>query len=438
MLAFTFPGQGSQRPGMGRPWVEHPSWEVVQEATEVGGRDVARLLLDAGQDELTLTANAQLATYVLSLVVLDAIERVGIEPRLCAGHSLGEYTALTASGALGFDEGVRLVVERGEAMHHAAEERPGTMAAVMGGDDDTAEAACQRAEDEVWVANYNAPGQVVIAGTVEGVEAASAIAKELGARKVVPFPVAGAFHTTLMASARARLRKALSDTPFSAPEVPVVANVDARSHTAPAEWPQLLSAQLCSPVRWRQSLETLASLGATRLVEVGPGGVLTGLARRTVPDLAAIAVAGPDDLDKLVDAVAGSETWQAYAASHQGEHLYTSERVVVSPAAGVFEPAPGMSAPGPGGLGPGGPGPGRLGTNGLGPNGPGGSGLGGAAGTGGDAGARVAVGDLLGTVGAVEVRTPFAGTVVGFLAHPGERVAGGEPIAWVRVGAEGA
>ena len=158
MLAFTFPGQGSQRPGMGRAWLEHPSWEVVEEASAVAGSDVARLLLDVDQDELTLSANAQLATFVLSLVVLDAIERVGIEPTLCAGHSLGEYTALAASGALGFEEGVRLVVERGEAMHNAAEEHPGTMAAVMGADDDAVDAACQRAEGEVWVANYNAPG----------------------------------------------------------------------------------------------------------------------------------------------------------------------------------------------------------------------------------------------------------------------------------------
>jgi len=414
VLAFTFPGQGSQRPGMGRPWTEHPSWEVVEEASVVGNRDVARLLLEAELDELTLTANAQLATFVLSLVVLDAIERVGIEPTLCAGHSLGEYTALVASGALGFEEGVRLVIERGEAMHHAAEERPGTMAAVMGADDDTVEAACQRAESEVWVANYNAPGQVVIAGTREAVDAAGAIAKELGARRVVPFPVAGAFHTALMSPARSWLRKALSDTVFSAPEIPVVANVDARAHPGADEWRGLLSAQLCSPVRWRQSLVTLAGLGATRFVEVGPGGVLTGLARRVLPDAAAVAVATPDDLDGLVDAVAGSETWSAYASAHQGEHLYTSERVVISPAAGVFERAAGLGAPGPAGLGDAGTaGPGQQGT-------------------------AVAVGDLLGTVGTAEVRTPFAGTVVAFLAHPGERVAGGEPIAWLRVPADGA
>ncbi|HUC35735.1 MAG TPA: ACP S-malonyltransferase [Acidimicrobiales bacterium] len=404
MLAFTFPGQGSQRPGMGRPWVEHPSWEVVTEASEVAGRDVERLLLEAEQTELTLTANAQLATFVLSLVVLDAIERVGVEPTLCAGHSLGEYTALTAAGALAFEDGVKLVVERGEAMHEAAEERPGTMAAILGATDDDAEAACQRAEGEVWVANYNAPGQVVIAGEPEAVRRAGAIAKEIGARKVMPFPVAGAFHTLLMAPARARLRKALSDAPFTDAEIPVVANVDARSHHSPGDWPGLLSAQLCGPVRWRQSLETLEREGATRVVEVGPGGVLTGLARRTLPEVDAVSVGSPDDLEKLLEVLSGNETWHAYAAAHQGEHLYTSERVVVAPVAGLFEPDPGISVPGPGGL-----------SGGGGPD------------------VEVLVGALLGHIGATEVRTPFAGCLVGFLAHRGERVMAGEPVAWLRV-----
>jgi [acyl-carrier-protein] S-malonyltransferase len=404
LLAFTFPGQGSQRPGMGRPWLEHPSWEVVTEASGVAGRDSARLLLDADQNELTLTGNAQLATFVLSLVVLDAIERVGVEPALCAGHSLGEYTALVAAGALAFEDGVRLVVERGEAMHHAAEERPGTMAAVLGTSDDDAEAACQRAEGDVWVATYNAPGQVVISGDPLAVERASEIAKELGARKVMPFPVAGAFHTMFMAPARARLRKALSDAPFTEAEVPVVANVDARAHSAPGDWPGLLSAQLCGPIRWRQSLETLAREGATRVVEVGPGGVLTGLARRTLPEVSAVSVGSPDDLEKLLEQMSGSETWLPYASAHQGEHLYTSERVVVSPAAGIFQPEHSMSVPGPGGLS------GKTGPE-----------------------IEVEVGAFLGCVGAAEVRTPFAGHLVGFLAHRGERVMVGQPVAWLRV-----
>ncbi|MBV8462928.1 MAG: ACP S-malonyltransferase, partial [Acidimicrobiales bacterium] len=155
MLVFTFPGQGSQRAGMGEPWVDHPSWEVVEEASAAAGRDLSHLLLEAPIDELTRTDNAQLATTVLSLVVLDAVERIGLTPAACAGHSLGEYTALVASGALGFEHGIQLVVARGEAMARAGEEAPGTMAALLGIADDDAEAACMRAEGDVWVANYN-------------------------------------------------------------------------------------------------------------------------------------------------------------------------------------------------------------------------------------------------------------------------------------------
>jgi [acyl-carrier-protein] S-malonyltransferase len=191
----------------------------------------------------------------------------------------------------------------------------------------------------------------------------------------------------------------------------VVANVDARVHPGPDEWPALLSAQLCSPVRWRQSLLALAVLGTTQVVEVGPGGVLTGLTRRTLPEAQALAVASPDDLGLLVETLSGSETWQAYAAAHQGEHLYTSERVVVSPGAGIFTPDPGLAAPAPGGLSS----PGAAST---------------AAGGG---SSEVGVGALLGHVGDGEVRTPFAGSVVGFLAHAGERVVAGQPLAWLRV-----
>ncbi len=400
---------------MGRPWVDHPSWEVVEEASAAVGRDVGRLLLDAPMEELTQTANAQLATFVQSLLVLDAVERVGLTPAACAGHSLGEYSALVAAGAMPFGEAAALVVKRGDAMAHAGEDAPGTMAALIGISDGDAEAACHRAEGEVWVANYNAPGQVVIAGTSDAVAAASEVARELGARKVLPLAVSGAFHTPLMAAARPVLRKALGDVVFSAPEVPVVANVDARVHSDASEWPRLLSAQLCGPVRWRQTIETLSGLGATSFVEVGPGGVLTGLARRSAPEVQALSVAKPEDLDALLDAVAGGhaagDVWHHDAHAHQGEHLYMSERVVVSPCAGIFMPETSLAAPGTGLL------PGTAGHETV-PS-------------------HVRTGDLVGRVGVTEVRTPFEGEVIRWLSVAGERVQEGQPLVWLRLIGEG-
>jgi [acyl-carrier-protein] S-malonyltransferase len=397
---------------MGHSWVKHPSWEVATEASEIAGRDLTTLLLEAPMEELTRTANAQLATFVMSLVVLDAVERLGLFPAACAGHSLGEYTALVASGAISLTDGTRLVIERGDAMQMAADERPGTMAALIGIGDDDADAACQRAEDEVWVANYNAPGQVVIAGTATGVATATERAKELGARKVLPIPVSGAFHTQLMLPARGRLRRTLEDVEFHSPEVPVMANVDARVHTDPGDWPGLLSAQLCSPVRWRQSLEALGGRGATVIAELGPGGVLTGMVRRTIPDVRGVAVAVPADLDKLMDTVGGTDEWTASGPAHQGEHLYTSERVIVSPTPGVFEPDVHLAALESTELAEAAAAPGS--------------------GQGADPGSVLAVGDRVGTVGLSDVRTPFGGILVRWLAVRGERVVEGQPVAWIR------
>lgn len=389
MLAFTFPGQGSQRPGMGRPWADHDSWELVAEASEVAERDVARLLLDADADELRDTRNAQLTTFVSSLMVLDAVERLGIEPSFCAGHSLGEYTALTATGALGFDEGVRLVCERADAMHHAGNDNVGTMAAVLGLDDDQVEVACRRADSEVWVANFNAPGQVVIAGSPEGVAAASLVAKELGAKKVMPLQVSGAFHTPFMAPARDRLRKAIADANPRDTEVPVISNVDSLAHDAGAEWSSLLSAQLSSPVRWKHCLLMMSELGVRDFVELGPGGVLTGMAKRTVDGARTISVSTPDELDKLLDWVnvgAPRATTQ-----HEGEHLFAVERLVVSPAAGVFLPLSDIKD-----------------------------------------GATIEVGTVVGHIGDTEVRSPFAGILQSYIAVEGERVTLRQPIAWLR------
>ena len=391
MIAFTFPGQGSQKPGMGAPWVDHESWELVAEASAVAGRDIGRLLLDADAEELRQTRNAQLTTFVLSLVVLDAVERIGVGPAAAAGHSLGEYSALTATGALSFEEGVRTVVARGDAMQDAAEDNPGTMAAVLGLDDDDCDVACRRADGDVWVANFNAPGQVVIAGSVDGVARASAAAKELGAKKVMPLPVGGAFHTPFMAPARDELRKAIDAVTFRSPDVPVVANIDARPHDDPVEWTTLLSAQLVSPVRWRQSVQRLADDGITKYVELGPGNVLTGTIKRIAPTAKGIAVNTPADLDALLEALSGEQPHPVNVPD--GEHLYMSERMIVSPAAGVFTPAEPWAAT---------------------PEG------------------RIEVGDLLGTIGAVEIRSLFAGHLMGLIAVDGERVTVSQPIAWLR------
>ena len=389
MLAFTFPGQGSQRPGMGRPWTEHESWELVEEASDVSGRDVGRLLLDADADELKDTRNAQLTTFVSSLMVLDAVERLGVEPSFCAGHSLGEYTALTATGALGFDDGVRLVVERAEAMHEAGQNNPGTMSAILGLDDELVEVACRRADSDVWVVNFNAPGQIVIAGSAEGVAKAVVIAKELGAKKAMALPVSGAFHTPFMIPARDRLREAIASANPRDTEVPVISNVDAIAHNYGNEWASLLSAQLSSPVRWKQCLLTLNDLGVTGFAELGPGGVLTGMAKRTLEGSRTISVSTPDELDKFIE-------WVNNAAptgiqQHEGEHLFAVERLVVSSASGVFTPLTSFQP-----------------------------------------GDRIAIGQTLGMIGETPVVSVFEGILQSFIAVDGERVTLRQPIAWLR------
>ena len=350
----------------------------------------ASLLLDADAEELKDTRNAQLTTFVASLMVLDAVERLGIEPHFCAGHSLGEYTALTATGALAFEEGVRLVCERAEAMHDAGHDNPGTMAAVLGLDDDLVEVACNLADHDVWVANFNAPGQVVIAGSVEGVGAASTKAKELGAKKVMALPVSGAFHTPFMAPARDRLRKAIAEADPRDTEVPVVSNVDALPHDQGARVGQPAVGAAVQP---GAVAPVPADLGPRRawatFVELGPGGVLTGMAKRTVDGARTLSVATPDDLDRLLGFVADAKSTLAPVV--EGEHLFATERLVVSPAAGVFSPVEGLAA-----------------------------------------GSPIATGQVLGHVGEHEVRSPFEGVLQAYIAVHGERVTNRQPIAWLR------
>jgi [acyl-carrier-protein] S-malonyltransferase len=326
---------------------------------------------------------------VSSLVVLDAVERLGVEPALLAGHSLGEYTALTASGSLSFDDGVRLVTERGAAMAVAAQEHAGTMAAVLGLDDDQVETACVAAGGDVWVANYNAPGQVVIAGAPDAVEQAGQVAKRLGAKRAMALPVSGAFHTPFMQPAADRLHKAIDEADLRDLDLPVLANVDARPHLEAARWSDLLAAQLCQPVRWRQTLHNLDDAGVTTFVELGPGGVLTSLAKRTAKGAQTVSVETPDDHDRLLVVLAGQHDGEG--PSDEGEHVFITERVVVSPGAGVFDPEPGV-----------------------------------------DTGTHLEPGDLLGRVGGHEVRSPFEGSIMGLLAVTGERVQVSQPIAWLQ------
>jgi [acyl-carrier-protein] S-malonyltransferase len=392
MIVFTYPGQGSQAPGMGSAWVDHPSWELVEEASDATGRDIAALLLDTDADELTLTGNAQLATFVTSMVVLDAVSRTGAEAGAHAGHSLGEYSALCAAGVLDFADAVALVNERGAAMQSAADAQNGTMAAILGLDDEEVDVACQRTAGDAWIANYNAPGQVVIAGTPEDLDRACEIAKELGAKRAMRIPVGGAFHTPLMAPARDRLRNAIDATEFRNAEQPVYANVDARPHLDGAEWPDLLGAQLTSPVRWRQTLRSLEDDGFTTFVELGPGSVLTGLAKRAVADGARISISAPGDLDGLLTALSsttGSSTPTLVAG--EGEQLFATERMVVSPSAGIFVPASDLHE-----------------------------------------GQIITVGQVIGMIGATEVRSSFSGEIRGVLAVEGERVTSRQPIAWLR------
>lgn len=397
MPAFVFPGQGAQRPGMGVPWLDHPSWEVVEEASVAADRDIGRLLTEAGEEELTETRNAQLATFTLSLVVLDAVERLGIEPTRLAGHSVGEYTALAAAGSLGFEESIRLVAERGEAMQSAADASNGVMTVISGCDAETVDIACRLADGDVWLANFNSSDETVVAGDPASVDRAVSLAMDMGARRATPVRVGGAFHTPFMAPARDRLRKMLGTVTLHDPETPVVANVDSRFHTRGEDWKVLLSAQLCSPIRWYQSVMRLAGLDDPQLdietlfVELGPGDSLTSMIRRILPSTTIVTVSAPADLDVLVEALTGNDALHAYALHHQGEQLYVSERVVISPGAGVFEPLPDGPAPGD----------------------------------------PIEVGTILGTVSGTDVLAPFAGTLQGCLAQSGERVQAGQPIAWL-------
>jgi [acyl-carrier-protein] S-malonyltransferase len=299
-VAVIFPGQGTQGARMGAPWRQHEAWSVVERAEAALGEPLAPLLLAETADELGRTRESQLSVLLTSLVVWEAAKDQVPAPVAFAGHSLGQITSLIASGALPFDEGIRLAARRAEATQAAADRYPGRMAAVIGAEEPQVLEACAAAPDECWLANDNAPGQIVIAGTPSGIERATKAAGDLGIRRVMPLKVGGAFHTPLMEEAAAALRPVLDDIAFQAPSAPIVSNADSRPYGDADGWAERLERHLVSPVRWRGCMTTLVDeLGATTLVEVGFGSMLAGLAKRGAPGASVIGVAGPDDIAPL-------------------------------------------------------------------------------------------------------------------------------------------
>lgn len=294
MIALVFPGQGSQQEGMARPWRDHPAAQRWEEASQLLGWDVAALGTDADADTLREPRNCQIALYVHHVVLLQAWrEAGGQEPIATAGHSLGEYDALVAAGVLGFADGLRLVDVRARATQDAADRAPGTMVACLGFEVAAVQAACTASG--AHVANDNAPGQIVVAGSRPALDRLrAALAEHSG--KIRDVNVGAAYHSPHMAAAEAPLRAALEAAELSDAAVPVVANVDAQAHTAAADWPDLLRRQVTSPVRWRESVGTLAARGVEEVVELGATGVLTGMVKRIDRGLARRTVSAPEDL----------------------------------------------------------------------------------------------------------------------------------------------
>ena len=288
-LAIVFPGQGCQFVGMGSDLCcqfAHAR-ERLEQADDILGLHLSRLCADGPEEILNDTANTQPAIYVTTMILWEALAEQlnGARPRIAmsAGHSLGEYAALTAAGALDFEQGLRLVRERGLAMAEAGNRAPGRMAAIIGLSDEVVHEIMAQVQGEklnVWVANYNSPGQVVIAGCNEGLVRAVELAQERKAKRAIPLAVSVACHTPLMRAAAERLGAALAATEFRAPWIPIVSNATARPVSEPEEIRQALLRQLSSPVRWVESIQNMAKAGVTTMIEVGPKSVVTGLVRR--------------------------------------------------------------------------------------------------------------------------------------------------------------
>jgi [acyl-carrier-protein] S-malonyltransferase len=306
LIAFCFPGQGSLAVGMGKEIATAvpEAMEVFERASEAAGMDLKRLCFEASEEELVETEVQQPALVATSLAVLAAIRARGVKPDFVVGHSVGEFAALAAAGALKVEEAVSLVRERGLAMAEAARTNPGSMAAILGLEDEAVERICRRILN-VWPANYNCPGQIVVSGEDPAVDEACEAAEEEGARRAVKLRVSGAFHSPLVARAADRLRPALDLVKFAEPTAPFMSTVTARIETAKRMRP-LLVEQLTAPVRFTHAAQALVREGVHTFVEVGPGNVLSGLVKRIDRNAKTVSVSSPESLEKLEETLASA------------------------------------------------------------------------------------------------------------------------------------
>ena len=304
-IALLFPGQGSQQPGMGTELLEDSEVSALcDQCASAADIDLRRLLTSADDEELRLTQNAQPALTFVGLALTVLLRRRGVEPVAAAGHSVGEYAALAASGAVGAPQVIKAVVERGKAMAEAAPAGTSSMAAVLGLDPQAVEGALAGMSD-AWPANYNTPTQTVIAGTTAGLETATQRLQGAGAKRIIPLNVSAAFHTPLMAPAAERLRAALDRIEWRSPRITVMANLTGRPHQGGDRIPHVMEMQLRSPVQWSACIASLVEMGCDTFIEVGPKRALTGMMRELAPGRIAVAAGTPSAVSELAIPAAG-------------------------------------------------------------------------------------------------------------------------------------
>lgn len=296
-IAVVFPGQGSQKVGMAKGWVDHEAYGLWAQADAILGRDVTALGISADEATLRQADNCQIALFVHHAVLTEAFKAYDLPIALTAGHSLGEYNALLAAGVLGFEDALRLVDIRARSTYAAAQERPGTMVACLGGDRATIEAAAKASG--AYVANENAPGQVTVSGSAQALSALKEALADSGT-KVVDLSVGAAYHSPHVESAVPVLGDALDLAAFGDAKCKVVANVDAKVHQHAHDWPSLLRSQLVNPVLWKDSVETMVEEGVTHVVELGASAPLSGMIKRIARGLHRLTVANPEDLEPVV------------------------------------------------------------------------------------------------------------------------------------------